>query len=192
MSAARPFRGLAPHAVLLVLLLFEGALALERHRGAEELERAWASGPPRERLAALQVLTSRGEPPPTRFGRSFVQEVLATEEPPVLEAVFANEICKFEPPALQSDVLRDIPLDRVDLLWRAFVLLKHKVGGPVVGAGKRMKLQDLEWFLEAADPDRTLPADRIVQYVRDQATAYRQQREALEALRGSAAGYEED
>lgn len=185
-------RALLPHAVLVAVLVVECLSALARHRTQAELEAAWEGGTPRERLEALHVLTNRDEPPPTRFGRAFVQGLLQDESPPVLEAVFTNEICKFEPPALQNDVIRDIPLERIDLLWRSFVLQKHKVGGPVVGAGKRMKLQDLDWFLQAANPDRTLPADRIVEYVRDQATAYRQQREELEALRGSSAGFEED
>ena len=111
MSAERtPRGGFRLHLLLLLVLLVEVALAFARHRSDEELERLWERGDPRERLAALHVLTNRGEPHPSRFGQDFVRRLLA-EEPPIFEAAFANEICKFEPPAIQNEVITDIPLE---------------------------------------------------------------------------------
>jgi hypothetical protein len=75
---------------LLVLVGIELLAWRTSHRGEEELERAAVSGTAGERVWALHILLQRDEPP--QRDRSFVEELLASEEPLVRELAMTNTV----------------------------------------------------------------------------------------------------
>lgn len=80
--------------LLLVCLVFLVGIEVlawrTRHRGEEELERTAVSGTAEERVWALHILLQRDEPP--RRDRSFVEELLASEEPLVRELAMTSTV----------------------------------------------------------------------------------------------------
>jgi len=60
------------------------------HREEQELNRAAASGPAKERVWALHILLQRDEPP--RRDQSFVEGLLASEEPLLREVAMTSTV----------------------------------------------------------------------------------------------------
>jgi hypothetical protein len=80
--------------LLLICLVFLVGIEVlawwTTHRGELELERAAVSGTAEERVWALHILLQRDEPP--RRDRSFVEGLLASEEPLVRELAMTSTV----------------------------------------------------------------------------------------------------
>ncbi|MFT5050802.1 MAG: hypothetical protein ACI8QZ_002207 [Chlamydiales bacterium] len=152
-----------PHCALGLLLVLELVVARVQHQSTEQLDAARASGSVQEKLDALHILTNRapGREPVARFGSEYgaalahevyeVYEVFETRDQRLREYAFSTDICKFEYPAWQEMLVEQrLPANAVNShWWRSFVLYKRKVGGQIVGASLRLRMQELRWFCDA-------------------------------------------
>jgi hypothetical protein len=182
MSLLSPWRA---HLVLLLLLAAQSLVALTWHRDRDELVAAWRRGSGQERLAALHVLTNRGEA--KGFGQDFVREMLQDPDLLVREAAMGLDLAKFSLPMAQEAYLSAAdfgaaargegpaglgrasaghpPEEALSHWWRAYFLHRRKVGGYIVGSGVRPRRQEVTWFLDALE-DKTLPREPIGAHIR--------------------------
>lgn len=152
-----------PHGVLLAILISEGAAWGLAHRSAAELEPSAAAAD--ERIEALHVLTNRGEPDRDRFAETFVQALLAEEDPLLCEYAFTSDVCNLSA-TLQYQYLKE-RLEAVDAhWWRSFVIYRRKLGAGVGGSSARITPRELGWYLDAL-AERPLPADELRRYQQD-------------------------
>ena len=171
-------------AALLVVLGVEVAAWGVLHRSPSELDEAWRSADPLERIGALHVLTNRDGCNPERFGREFVRQVFdEAEDARLREFMMTIDLCKFEPPGVQLfRVELRMPRPPTPEWWRSFIFLKHKVGGGRVGANTRLELRDLEWTLQSLE-GRMPPPEMVYEHLRrleQEAAERRKYREFLE------------
>ena len=137
-----------PHLLMgAIALLFLAGWGL-CHQSREELWRDFESGDSGERIWALHVLSNRGEISPDDFSVDFIRRILHDEDTRVREMAFTYDLTKIRPPGVQQSFLGTLK-DQTSLLVRAYLIQQRKVGGQRVGAGLKLKRQELEWFLEA-------------------------------------------
>ena len=154
-----------PHLVCLVVVLVECAAWAVLHRSEAELEAAAASGDARARVTALHILTNRGEPAPERFDAAFATSLLGAEDELLQDYAFTTDVTKHANPRAQYLELKSLIEQPADpAFWRRFILHRRKIGVVTGGSSARLKLQELDWYLEAL-AGRPLPADEVLSYI---------------------------
>jgi hypothetical protein len=156
------------HAVCAGILALEGLAALAGHRGTQSLEESARSGPAAQRIDALHVLLERGEPDPSRYGELLAADLLADGDPLAREFAFTTAVCKNTGPGKQYRYLRDRQEagEITPHFWRTFVLLRRKIGVVVGGSSGRLRLRELDWWLDAV-AERPLPAQEVLDHIRE-------------------------
>lgn len=154
-----------PHLVCLALVLAECGAWAVLHRSDAELESVAAEGDPRARVAALHILTNRGEPAPERFNEAFVVTLLEDESELLRDYAFTTDVAKHAGPWAQYRELKRLSESPADsAFWRGFILHRRKIGVVTGGSSARLKLQELKWYLDAR-AGRTLPGDEVLSYI---------------------------
>ena len=170
MSAARaaPKGGWRLHALCLGVLGLQVGLWALGHRSTAELAETARTAGGAEKVAALHLLLERADVDPVRYGRLFAADLLLDEDPLVRDFAHTTTVCKHTGPEAQLGQLRDLrEAGETDgEFWRAFVLLRRKIGVVVGGSSARLKLRELDWWLDVAE-GRPLPADEVLQYIRE-------------------------
>ncbi len=156
------------HVLCLGVIALQATLWALGHRSSEELAETARTASGEQKVAALHLLFERAEVDPVRHGRVFAADLVADEHPLVRDFAYTTTVCKHTGPEAQLGhlkVLRDT--EQVDEdFWRAFVLLRRKIGVVVGGSSARLKLRELGWWLDAVE-GRPLPADEVLQYIRE-------------------------
>jgi len=62
-------------------------------------------------------------------------------------------MAKMRPPLIQGAYFDDFRGKQLNHFTRSWMLHHRKVGGPIVGAGVKMQLKELEWILESLSPE---------------------------------------
>jgi hypothetical protein len=154
------------HALCLGVIGLQATLWGLGHRSTEELVESARTARGRERVDALFLLLERADVAPVHYGRAFAEELLRDEDPLVRDFAHTTSVCKHTTPSAQLgrlERLRDA--EQVDEdFWRAFVLLRRKLGLVVGGSSARLKLRELNWWLDVRE-GRPLPADEVLQHV---------------------------
>jgi len=154
-----------PHLACALLLIAQCVVWALLHRTEAELESAARVGDARSRIAALHVLANRGEPAPGRFGEEFVAALLEEEDDLLRDYAFTTDVAKHAEPRLQYGALKELATRPEDpAFWQAFVLHRRKIGVITGGSSARLKLQELEWYLDAR-AGRPLPGAELLRYV---------------------------
>lgn len=156
------------HLACLGVLALQVALWALGHRSTAEVTETARTGEGAEKVAALQLMLERAEVDPVRYSRVFAHDLLLDESPLVQDFAHTTLVCKHTGPEAQLGHLKDLrDTEQVDEdFWRAFVLLRRKIGVVVGGSSARLKLQELDWWLDVAE-GRTLPAAEVLQYIRE-------------------------
>ena len=145
-----------PHLFLLVAITVELLLASGFHQEQPELHTQAAEGSSHERIWALHVLANR-DPANAGLDPTYVQALLRDEDPLVVDFAFTIDICRLVHPAWQNrrmakrldpEAATTSP-DEPNDWWRRFVLFRRKVGGMPVGGTRRLRLEELRWYLDA-------------------------------------------
>jgi len=158
-------RSWVPHLICLALLAVECGVWGLGHRGEAELQAAARDGSPRERIAALHVLTNRGEPAPGRFDAAFAQALVDDPDELLREYAFTTDVCKHADPRPQYRYLKQLREQPSDpRFWRGFVLHRRKIGVVTGGSSARLKLRELDWYFAALRGER-LPGDEVLRYI---------------------------
>lgn len=154
-----------PHLVCLALLLAQAGAWAVLHRDLDELERDAAEGDARSRIAALHILTNRGEPPAERFDSDFVTSLLESDDPLLREYAYTTDVCKHAEPREQYRELK-LLTERPSSpeFWRAFVLHRRKVGVALGGSSERLRLEEFLWYRDAL-AGRELPGDELLVHI---------------------------
>jgi hypothetical protein len=94
-------------------------------------------------------------------------DLLADEDPLVRELAFTTAVCKHGGPGDQYRYLKDMQEsgEITPHFWRAFVLLRRKIGVVVGGSSGRLRLRELDWWLDAV-AERPLPAGEVLDHIR--------------------------
>ena len=169
------------HAFCALVIAAELVFAWGRHQSDAELRVQAGAGSTQERLDALHILTNRGEPDPSMFSPESVAALLRDPDDRIREFAFTNDVCKFHVPDLQNAYLRattDYPH-----WWRATLLHRRKVGGPVVGGGVTLSRVELAWYDEALR-DLTPPMDAVMAHLRRISDHSRRRQSALGIVPG--------
>ena len=156
------------HILCLGVLAAQVGLWAVGHRSTHRLEAAAESGSVEQRMAALQILLERGEPDPERYGASLAAELLADPDPLLRELAFTTAVTKYSGPEPQYRDLNELrERGQVDAaFWRAFVVLRRKIGVVVGGSSGRLKRVELEWWLDALE-DRAPPPEELLGHIRE-------------------------
>ena len=169
-----------PVALCVALIVLELGVWAGLHRSDEEIERAWRVGPPKERVAALNILANRGEPSPRRFDEDFVHSLLREPDLLLREAAFTSQVCKFHEPVLQKTYLVSARVDPAHW-WRSYLIHRRKTGGQALAGGAGLSHRELAWYFQALH-DRPPPLDEIDTYLRNRLDRSRQRKASHEQL----------
>jgi hypothetical protein len=137
----KPWRTVWPHASLLVLIALECLIAALRHQSDAALRHTLDNGTPRQRAAALFVLTNRDTPVPV--DRDFIQHLLKSDAALVREWTMTANFTRLGAPRAQEAHIMSLGSAPEGLRCRFFLDYR-----PVVGA--TLTLADLRRFLDAA------------------------------------------
>ena len=154
------------HSALVAVLIAQLGLWLLGHRSDDQLRAALDSPEATARIEARFLLLERGAVDRDEAERTLAEALLGS--PDVLEAEFAytTAVCKYTGAKLQYGRLKErIAAGEVDAgFWRAFVLLRRKIGVVVGGSSGRIKRQELAWWLEAVEGG-SLDADELLEWI---------------------------
>ena len=130
------------HALLLIVLVVECAVAVANHRSRSKLERDLQAGAPAAKVSALYVLTNRDTPQPA--GPQFVRGLLASDETLVREWTMTTNFTRLGRPNMQRQYLASLGDSPEGIRCR--FLYSH-------GIGKTpwITLPELRAFLDALD-----------------------------------------
>jgi hypothetical protein len=156
------------HALCCAVLLCQCGLWLAGHRGQAELVREFQEAGPRERIEALFLLLERAAPAAgLPEGPELAELLLASADPLEVEFACTTSVCKHAGAELQVRALKE-QMERgaiTPAFWRAFVLLRRKIGVVVGSSSGRLKLRELTWWLDAL-AERPLPAQEVLEHIR--------------------------
>jgi hypothetical protein len=156
------------HLLCLTVLAAQVGLWTMGHRSTARLRAEATSLPVDKRISALQILLERGEPDPGLYGPELAEELLADPDPRVRELAFTTAVTKSTGTGAQLRDLNELrdrgPVDAA--FWRAFVIMRRKIGVVVGGSSGRLKRDELAWWLDALE-DRAAPPEEILEYIRE-------------------------
>ncbi|MFT4538293.1 MAG: hypothetical protein ACI835_000726 [Planctomycetota bacterium] len=180
MTPHRLLRGWLPHLALLALVVAECAAFVAGHQSDDELRRDWNEGDRFERLWALHVMTNRGELDPDEFDPAFMRALLADDDLRIREFGFSYDMTKIRPPKIQATYYSENFEGTVGHRIRCYFLNARKVGGPRVGAGMKLQLDEFRWFLDSV-AGRALPEGDIWFHIGLRKTGMAQRRGIIDA-----------
>ncbi len=160
-----------PHLVLIGLALLQVALYHSRHRDIEALREAAAQGSPRERVAALHILTNRGPTPhlERKWDRAAITPMIGSgtdslEDSLLADFAYTVDICRMAKPIwqdakisarLKGNTLGEIKGESFIEWLRHFLLFRRKVAGRHMGAMLRLKNDEVRWLITAIAGDES-------------------------------------
>ncbi len=151
------------HVVLLGIVVLQLVGWAASHQDEEARREAYATGDTQERVWALHVLANRGEIDSEDFSVQWMRELLKEEDLLVREMAFTYDLARIRPPGVQQAYFGDHQgLDRSHFV-RSYLIQQRKVGGQRVGAGLKLKRQELEWLLESM-AGREVPNEYLFEY----------------------------
>lgn len=161
-------RGWGLHLACLAVLMAQVGLWALGHRSDLELRAAAGSDDLRERLEAQFLLLERDSIDTAAAQLVLVPTLLDSGEPLEVDFAHTTAVCKHGGPDLQYGRLKErMAAGEIDAsFWRAFVLLRRKIGVIVGGSSGRLDRRELAWWFDALE-GRGPPAGEALQQIRD-------------------------
>jgi hypothetical protein len=157
------------HLLCCAVLACQFGLWLAGHRSQAELVRELGEASPEQRIEALFLLLERAAPAPgLPMGPELAELLLGSADPLEVEFACTTSVCKHAGPERQYRSLKE-QMERGAItpgFWRAFVLLRRKIGVVVGSSSGRLKRKELQWWLDAL-AERPLRAEEVLEHVRE-------------------------
>lgn len=145
-----------PHLTLLAALAGMQAWSASAHQSEDALWSLVDEGSSPQRIEALHTLASRPSAQPSPAWTGLAEDLLRAEDPLLREYAGTLDLCRLvekdergHPRPQQEAIIESAtgPLDGA--WWLQYVTYRRKVGGSQVGGGKRLSLEEFEWYRAA-------------------------------------------